>query len=188
MRIGYAGALSKIDDTATLGLEGTHDSLAYRVAEIERHLHSYERWFEKSSSPSGETHVASPAGTGAGVFQLDAGNNTWGAWLQVLGSSDTPAIAGSVRYDPHKILVTATERNALYVVQYGFGASGAAALAAGTYTEIAFFPASNLVDSGPVAVQSRRIATGTKMWVRCICPGQNTGTLDFIIGIHEYEG
>ena len=178
----------KIDSATTLGLNGTNNSLAYRVHEVERHLHSYERWFETAAVANGEIHVADPAGTGGGVFQMDAGNVTWGAWLQILGSSDTPAITGSVKFDPDQILVTAAERNVVYVVQIGFGASGAAALSAGTYTEKPFIPAGGVVDSGPMDVKSKRIAVGTKAWVRCICPGQNTATLDFMIGIHEYEG
>jgi hypothetical protein len=103
--------------------------------------------------------------------------------VQVLGSSDT-----AQKYDLHRLLITATERNLVYVVQIGFGTSGAAALSAGTYTEAPFLPASNLVDSGPVDVQSRRQAAGTKAWARCICPGQNTATLDLMIGLHYYEG
>jgi len=34
----------KIDSAATLGLEGTSNSLAYRVMELERHFHNVERW------------------------------------------------------------------------------------------------------------------------------------------------
>jgi hypothetical protein len=170
------------------GLDGTDDSLGYRVGEIERHLHAYERWMELAGTPAAETHRADPAGTGAGIFQIDAGNDDWGAWLQILGSSDTPIISGSVKFDLHRLLVTATERNATYVVQIAFGATGAAALAAGAYIETVFSPSSNLVDSGPVNVQSRRIAVGTKGWARCICPGQDTATLSFMIGLHEYEG
>ena len=180
--------LQKVDSAATDGLAGVNNSLAYRVHEIERHVHSYERWFELASVPAGTTHVADPAGTGAGEWTIDAGNDAYGAWVQVLGSDDTPAIAGSVYYDPHRLLITDAERNFLYVMQVGFGATGAAALTAGTYTEVAFYPAANLVDSGPVEVQSRRHAVGTLMWVRCICAGQNTGTLDFFVGLHEYEG
>jgi len=182
----------KIDDLATQGLLGTHNSLAYRVHEIERHFHSYERWFELAATPAAETHRADPAGTGAGIFQIDAGDSsgtpTWGAWLQILGSSDTPVTTGNKYFDFHRIEVTATERSFLYVVQIGFGATGAAALTAGSYIEVPFFPVSNVVDSGPVDVNARRVAAGTKAWARCICNGQNTATLNFIFGLHEYEG
>jgi hypothetical protein len=180
--------LQKIDSAGTDGLAGVHNSLAYRVHEIERHFHSYERWFELAAAPVGTTHRADPAGTGAGVFTIDAGNTIYGAWLQLLGSTDTPAIADSVYYDPHKLLMTAAERNEIYVMQIGFGASGAAALEAGTYTEVVFHPQSNVIDSGPVVVQSRRHAAGELMWARCLCPGFDTGLLSFVIGIHEYPG
>lgn len=180
--------ISEIDGVTTLGLNGVDNSLAYRVHEIERHLHSYERWLELAGTPAAETHRADAAGTGAGVFQIDAGNDDWGSWLQIIGSSDTPVLAGSAKFDLHRVVITATERSAIYVVQIAFGATGAAALAAGDYIESVFSPASNLVDSGPVDVQCRRITAGTKTWARCICPGQDTATLDFMVGIHEYEG
>lgn len=178
----------KIDDMATSGLAGVHNSLAYRIHEIERHLHGYERWFELAGTPVAETHRADAAGTGAGIFQIDAGNAAYGSWLQILGSTDTPVAAGSAYFDLHRLLITATERNFLYVVQLAFGATGDAAVTAGAYTEVVFLPASNQVDSGPVDIMSRRIAAGTKVWARCICPGQDTATLNFVFGLHEYEG
>jgi hypothetical protein len=177
------GSIAKLDEATTNGLSGVNNSLAYRVAEIERHVHSYERWYELAGTPDAEVHRADAAGTGAGIFQIDAGNAAYGSWLQILGSSDT-----ALKYDLHRILVTATERNAIYVVQLAFGTSGDAAVTAGTYTEAVFVPASNLVDQGPVDVQSRRQAAGTKAWARCICPGQDTATLNFMIGLHYYEG
>lgn len=178
----------KIDSAATDGLSGTSNSLAYRVHETERHFHSYERWFELAAVPNAEVHRADAIGTGAGAFQIDAGNDAYGSWVQVLGSSDTPVGTGNTHYDVHRIEVEATERAFTYVIQIAFGASGAAALTAGTYTEAPFTPANNLIDSGPLIVQSRRQTVGTKAWARCICPGQNTATADFYIGLHEYEG
>ena len=183
----------KIDSEATNGLAGVSNSLAYRVHEIERHLHSYSRWMQLATTQTA-THKAVGLGNadGAGPFILDAGNSsvtpTWGTWVQLLGADDTPVIAGSVKMDPHLIMVTATERNATYFLQFGFGATGAAVLTAGSYTEIVFQPASNQVDSGPIEIQTRRIASGSLMWARCLCPGQNTATFSFYIGGHEYEG
>jgi hypothetical protein len=158
------------------------------VGEIERHLHSYERWMELAGTPAAETHRADRAGTGAGIFQIDAGDNDWGAWLQILGSADTPITTGNVKFDVHRILVTATERSSIYVMQIAFAETAAAALTAGTYIEIPFAPASALVDAGPIEINCRRIAVGTKAWARCICPGQATATLNFLVGLHEYEG
>jgi hypothetical protein len=178
----------KIDALATDGLAGVNNSLAYRVHEVERHFHSYERWFETAAVANGEIHVADLIGDGSGAFQMDAGNDDWGAWLQILGSSDTPAIVGNAVFDLHRLEISVTERNAVYFVQFAFGASGAAALVAGAYTSAVFVPATNQVDSGPVVMQSRRHAVGTLAWARCKCPGQDTATMDFFLGIHEYEG
>ena len=180
--------MDRINDRAAKGLAGEYDSLGYRVAEIERHAHSYERWLETAAVASGETHVADSIGDGSGAFTIDAGNDTWGAWVQVLGSSDTPVTAGSAYYDLHHLNITAAERDEVYFMQIGFADSGADALTAGTYTEDVFKPASNLVDAGPVEIMSRRHAVGTKVWIRCMCPGQNTATMNLFIGIHEYEG
>jgi hypothetical protein len=185
---GISDETDKIDGATTDGLTGTNNSLAYRVHEIERHFHSYERWVEQAAVPVGETHVADVIGTGNGAFRCDAGNDDWGVWMHILGSSDTPIIAGSAKFDPHRITVEATERDATYFIQFAFGTSGAAALAAGAYTETVIASAGNKAEPGPTMVQSRRIAAGTKAWARTMCPGQNTAWIDFYLGIHEYEG
>ena len=178
----------KIDYLATLGLLGVNNSLAYRTHEIERHFHSYERWLEAAAAASGETHVADVLGAGAGAFQLDAGNDDWGAWVQILGSSDTPVITGSAKFDLHRIEVETEERTGTYFLQFGFGATGAAALTAGDYTEAVYTGPAGAQTGGPIVVQSRRITKGVKAWARAKCPGQNTGTIDFYLGLHEYEG
>ena len=184
-----AGAL--IDAQAIQGLEGVSNSLGYKVEEIERHLHSAGSWFETAATPSGETHVADRIGSGGGAFQLDAGNDEWGAWVQILGSSDTPTadrIGGAAAYfDPHEILIEDTEDISTYFVQFARGASGAAGLAAGTYTEFVIGSDGNRY-TGITRIQTGRAPSGSKVWARCKCPGQNTSTLDFYIGIHEYEG
>ena len=179
--------ISEIDSVASLGLNGTHNSLGYRVAEIERHLHSGGRWFETATTPSGETHVADAIGTGGGAFQIDAGDGTWGTWVQILGSSDTPAVAGKAYFDPHEIVMEAVERAFTYFVQMGRGASGAAAISAGTYTEFVY-AAETSRDTGILEVQTGRAPAGSLVWARCMCPGQNTATMDFYVGLHEYEG
>ena len=192
-----AGALTsisdetdKIDSTASDGLVGTEDSLAYRTNEIERHFHSYESWFELAGTPDAELHVAVRVGEadGAGPFIIDAGNDDWGSWVQILGSDDTPARAGKVKFDQRRLQIAGAERNNTYFLQVACGTSGDAALAAGMYTEAAVTPLSNQIDSSPVVVTERRVNVGTKCWVRCMCPGFDTATLSFYFGIHEYEG
>ena len=177
------------DSYVTSGLAGTSNSLAYRVHEIEKHLHSAGSWFEAAGTPSGETHVADRIGTvgGGGAFQLDAGNLTWGSWVQILGSTDTPARTSQLYFDPHEILIESTERTATYYIQFTRGDSGAAGLAAGTYTELVVGADTNRF-KGITRVQTGRSPVGAKLWARTMCPGQNTATINFYIGIHEYAG
>lgn len=186
--INESSELNKIDRAASLGLAGTADSLGYRIGEIERHFHHWERWLGKAVTPSGETHVADKLGVGVLAFQIDAGNNDWGAWTQILGSADTPVIAGSVKFDFHRLMITATERSAYSFIQFAFGDVAATAFAAGNYSSIIFAPAGVVGEQAPLDIQTRRIASGTKVWARTLCPGQNTATIDFYFGVHEYEG
>lgn len=155
--------------------------------EIETHLHSNESWFEKASVPNGELHVADRIGSGAGAFQVDAGNDDWGLWIQVLGSLDTPSKTGNLFFDAHRAEFVAAERNSTYFVQVAPGDDPDAAVAADIHTEFVLHPISNVLDSGPVDIQTVRLPAGTKAWVRTKCSGQDTGTLDFYFGIHEYE-
>lgn len=181
--------VNKIDNAAVDGFAGVDDSLAYKISEIERHYHSYESWFGLATVPNGEIHRADRIGTGVLSFQIDAGNLAWGTWVCVLGSSDTPARGSNEKYDLHRFLVVAAERTtATYFVQFAFGATGADALAAGTYTEVVYYSPASVSRSAPTDMRSRRIAAGTKAWARCLCQGQNTGTLNFYLGLHGYEG
>lgn len=182
------GEINKIDSAATDGLLGISDSISYRVHEIEKHFHGYERWLGKAIAPSGEIHVADKIDVGVLAFQIDAGNNNWGAWVQILGSSDTPVIEGSVKFDLHRIQVSAAERTSLYFIQIAFGNTGNGGYGAGNYSSLVFSPQSVQGKPAPVEIMMIRLATGTKGWARCLCPGQNTATLDFFIGLHEYEG
>lgn len=173
----------KIDDAATDGLAGTSDSTAYRIHETERHLHSYSRAYETASAPNGEVHVADSIGSGSGAFQIDAGNDDWGSWVQCVGSGDT-----SQMFDFHRISVEAVEREATYFLQFAFGASGAAAITASTYSDFIYIPETNKKEPAPITIQTRRQVAGTKAWARTKCPGQNTATFDFYHEMHFYEG
>ena len=180
---------TKIDQQAVDGLEGVNNSLAYKVHEIERHLHSWERWMAAAAVPVGETHIADRISDSQTPFQPDAGNDTWGAWIQILGSTDLPVMAGRVKFDPHEILVTDIERvSTIHYLQVAFGATAAAALASSDYTELVFKSSALPVQVVPIRLQTRRNPVDTKVWARVWALGQNTGTIDFFYGLHEYEG
>ena len=180
----------KLDNAATDGLAGAYYSLAYRVAEIERHLHNRARWFGMAAVASGETHVADRMAGGIDPFTFTAGDDDFGSWVQILGSGDTPVTTGAAYMDPHSILVTGTNSTNPFVFQFLAGESVdiAAALAAGAYSEVPYISSSNLNDSGISSVLSRRIPVGTKAWARVCCIGGNGSTISAYFGLHEYEG
>ena len=195
--VGHIGAssvgaeLAKMDQLSTSGLAGVSNSLSYRVHEVERHMHSYESWFCLATTADAEAHVADRVGqmTDTCPFVIDAGNKTWGAWVQIAGSADTPTRPGNIKYDPHKMFVTAVERaSTVHFIQVGFGEAGSTALSASSYTEFVYRSGAATTREAPIEFQTRRQDAGTKMWARCYAVGQDTATLSFYVGVHEYEG
>ncbi len=171
-----------IDEIGTLRLT---EQEAY---EIEHHIHAHEKWFGVAAVANGEIHVADRVGPSITPFALLSGNDAYGNWVQVLGSSDTPIEAGMTQTDAHRILVTTTDSTEAFIVQFVIGESAgiAALIAAEDMTEFAYISATNNADSGISEIKSKRIATGTKVWSRCICIGQNAKTINIYVGIHEY--
>jgi len=176
---------NKIDSVATDGLLGVNNSLAYRVGEIERHLHGWDRRYGVAVTPSA-THKMDSISVGNGVvpFRIDAGTSDWGSFVQVVGSADT-----ALRFDFHNLAIVAAEgANKTWFIQLGFGATGADMITDGTYSELVFTPQS--VNGRPASLpsMSRRAAAGSLGWARCLCRDTDTHWLDFYIGMHFYEG
>lgn len=180
----------KIDAAIIDGLSGASNSLGYKVEEIEKHLHNREKWFGVAAVTNGEIHVADRMAGGISPFVLTAGNDDFGSWVQILGSSDTPVVAGNTKFDAHRFLVTATNSTNPYIIQIAGGESAdlAALVAAEAFTEAPYIAATNNNDSGISDVMSSRVAAGTKVWARCACIGGNGTTLNAYIGLHEYAG
>jgi hypothetical protein len=167
---------------------GNGAALIDKVRRTEEHVHSHERWLVKAAAPVGETHVADPMSTGSIAFQANGGNLTWGSWVQIVGSEDTPIDAGRIRFDFHRILVTAYQRNdTIYKFQISNGVDGDAGIAAGDYTEFPIITQTGILNIDPMPFHSKGIAVGTKVWCRVWAVGQVSGTIDFYAGIHEYE-
>ena len=178
--IDKIGTLRKIDEKAVLGLLGVKNSLSYKVHEIEKHFHNREQWFGKSA---GDTFLDPASLT---EWQLTAGAGlAFGAEVQLSNGDEVEAGDATKYYDMHKILVTAVSAaSKIYKVQflYGTGAVGAATIA----TEVVgFFPASG--KSSAIAFMMPRIACNNKVWAKAACE-TNAGTIDFIVGLHVYQG
>jgi len=186
---GVATAVQQIiEATANTGLLETPDSLAYRVAEIDRHLHSRERWLGKLAVQTA-TDWADDTLT---PFVAISGNNAYGAdandEAQVVGTDDTPIIAGSVYFDVHRIMVIDATHQTVYKLRLVWGTGTmAAAIAAGQTTETMVQVISAAARRSPVDMRMPRIATDTKVWVQAWNATDNA-TVSFLVGYHEYEG
>lgn len=172
-------------DTGGL-LAATKGSISYYVAELDRHAHSYERFFELANTPSGELHVADELGSGNGPFQLSCGSNVFGSWVQIFGSNDTPFIAGMALYDFHEVQIEEAQRADTYILQISFGETGDQGITNGTYSTRPYTPQSTLIDSSSLLTQARRQTAGTKVWMRGMVRGL-AGTISIYPGFHEYE-
>lgn len=167
------------------------------ATETAYHFHSGQRGFGAAASPSGETHIADRVGTGAagaeaGPLVVDAGNDDWGTWTQILGSSDTPVDSGSnVKFDFNEVVITAYEHTSQrYMIQIALqeDAPSDDPGASDTYTEWEATSGGVGVNSTPIQIpfNSVRVAVGTKVWMRTRAPNQDTSTISFYIYLHEY--
>ena len=154
------------------------------ITEIEHHFHNWDRRYGLAAAPSGETHRMDGIGPGVLPFVMTAGNNTWGTWVQVVGSNDTSKI-----YDLHNFLVSASQHvSAAYYIQVAFGATAAGGLSAGTYSELIYVPPGNANGkSSSIDMRADRSVAGTKVWCRVMCVGQNAQTLSAYLGMHFYD-
>ena len=166
----------KIDLQAVAGLLGVPDSLAYIVATIENHNHSARVFYGKSA---GDPYLDPDVLTEWQIQAKSAGYT--GTAIQISNGDELDCVF----YDLNRILVTATSAaNKVQKIQflYGTGAVGDATVA----TEVAMYvPASGKSES--MVVNMPRIPCGSKVWALAFSETDNA-TIDFIVGIHEYDG
>jgi len=197
----------KIDNEAVDGLLGVSNSLAYKVHEIEKHLHNREFWFGQAASPvQGVTAGTKGIGVPFVTSSIDTGDG-FGAWIPVLGSGDTPSVAGSgnVKFDLHRMEITdvTTGDKLPHFIQFGWSTLSAASSDADAGADavsnehISGFITVPEKDgkSAPINTMMPRIAVGTRVLMRYKVHARNTpwalvaGTsLHFFIGLHEYTG
>lgn len=184
--MAYSPDTNKIDSTATLGLSGTANSLAYRVHEIEKHFHNMERWYGDATGGSG-----SPANN-LTSWTLTAGTTpAYGTAVKLLSANDVKASDYTgisltpVKFDLHRIMCTAfSATDKLFVIQFykGDPAGGGTLL-----TEVPIKSGAAFSDAFAVEVMMPRVAVTDTIYAQV--KSDTTGaTLSFIIGIHAYEG
>lgn len=183
--------VSKIDALATAGLLSTEDSLSYRLGEIERHLHNRERWYGKLAVQT----ATDWAENNLTPFRAISGNNAYGTdpndEAQVLGTADTPIIAGNTRYDLHKLFIVDASSTSIYKLRIIYGTGTMAdAITAEQYSivMVKIDAAAGETPNVPVPIMMRRGTCGqTKIWIQA-WNAINNATIDFFVGLHEYEG
>ena len=192
------GSPNVCDDLTAVGLELTaikaktdnlpsdpadQSLLLAELENVDHHFHNIERWFGKKAVPVAGVNEMDNVLT---PFQIDSGNNAYGTGICVIGSGDTPVLAGKTKFDIHKILIVNTERaNEPYKLRITWGATEAAGVAAGNYSTTMIYPSTTLRQT-PQEIKAPQLAAGTKLWVNCWC-GANTGTIDLFVGLHEYD-
>jgi len=177
----YASELDLIDRGDTL------ETIQHEVIEIATHLHSNEWLGALAASPSPPGHAAE--WNTMNPFQSTAGNDTWGAWIQIIGSTDTPIHTGMTKFDLHKILVIDVAVTAdldLHIVQVGCGLNGTQTLIDSTYTTFAFVPERGAAVT-VINFQMKRCEAGQNVWLRHWVDGTNAPTMDFVHLLHEYD-
>jgi hypothetical protein len=118
------------------------------------------------------------------VYGADASDEA-----QVLGTDDTPYRVGMVKFDIHRLFMTAFSVDTPYILRIVYGSGNMAdAVAAGQYSIVPVatnVTPANKSTGNPIDVIMPRVAAGTKVWIQAKCATDNA-TVDFLVGIHEY--
>jgi hypothetical protein len=172
--------IRKIDQAATSGLSGTVDSLAYRVNEIERHLHNANLCYGKAA---GDNFLLDSIVT----FQAVAGaGSAFGA--EKLCHDGTVVGGGSAtqKMDLGRVVITASSAGAgvVYELQflYGTGLIGTAVVLSTFYYVV---PAAGAQKTSAVVFPCPRVACNNKIWAKTKC-GTDAATINFLFEVHVY--
>jgi hypothetical protein len=173
----------KIDEETVDGLLGANNSLAYKVHEIERHLHNSEFWY----GDDGDTTMSRANNHNPWTLTASASVNTYGTEVQLGDGSDIVVDrATCVKFDLHKIAVTESSVNDKnYTIQFW---TGIGIFSAATFlTEVVYRTGGNSAEAQPIPVICPRVSVGSKLWARVKCE-TGSGTVDILVGVHCYDG
>lgn len=166
------------------------------ATEVEKHIHNVERWF-------GTASVVDPGvneGENASLIPFDSAiltGETFGAWIPLLGSGDTPNQSGMTKFDMHRIEISDVVNDGndpnkhIHFVQIAWGGSGAAGFAAGDYTEFITVPEKD-GKAAPIDILMPRLDSGDLVFLRHRVVNRDTQvpidecSMEFYVGLHEY--
>jgi hypothetical protein len=118
--MSYVLEIPKIDNEATLGLSGVVNSLAYRVHEIEAHLHNSQQIYGNTTNT-----MARLSTTG---FTVVGGDNAWGTELQLHNGTVIESGSATKKFDFNTLYITAVDAANKPTVLKFFSASEGAAV------------------------------------------------------------
>ncbi len=187
--IDLIGRVRKIDSAATDGLEGVSNSLAYRVHEIEKHLHSRGRYWGAVAVPDETNAIEANVGR---PFAATSGADTWGAVIPICGTGDVPVPTGLVKFDAHRLLITDLDDDTTpWRIRFIYGTgTSAAAISAEQWSEemiVTNAVPGNRAGGVPLDFQMMRIDVGSKMWAQ-VWNDTAGEILSFFWGAHGYVG
>lgn len=178
---GKRGDIGVIQDETTLTLAETEI--------LEKHHHNFEYWF--GLHPSFQEGVDCGSRDSMNPYIMTSGNDDYGDWLCILGSNDTPVIAGKTRYDPHRaIYFDADQKETVHRIQVVAAANTTAAdaaAAAGQVCDAITIPATNKSVGLPTPSVCPRPVASTPLWARVWVDSQTAKEYKFFLGIHEYD-
>jgi hypothetical protein len=148
-----------------------------------------DKWYGVAATPNAEIHVADRMVDEIQPFALLTGSKTFGNWVQILGSSDTPLIVGKVKYSISKALITTTDSTTAFIIQIVTGESAdiAAKIVTENFYEFPHVAATNANDGGIIEIGTPNIVSGKKVWARACCLNESAKTINLYFAIKEFE-
>ena len=182
-----------LTSTATIPASTTVNSIAHRITRIQSWLHGRDRWMGVAAVPDGEIHAADSVSAGALPFIFTSGavNSTYGPWVLVSGSSDTPRPNMAWLYFMvGNWLCTDTNSTEMWLFQAAVGPDTATRdylISIGSYSEVAFKTGSTTNDAVQYYVRTPLLPVGIKVWMRALTVGAAGRTFNGYYAIHGYE-
>lgn len=174
-------ATLKIDGAAVSGLSGVADSLAYKVHEIEKHIHNSDQWFGKDSEDDLlNRNSLTP-------WVLVAGDSqAYGSEIQLSDGTEVESGSTTKKFDLHEVLIVANDAiNAVttFKIQFWYGTGLFAAATLLTESVASFYAVSD--NHGIIQIRAPRITCNNKLWARIAC-SVNGKSISILIGLHTY--
>lgn len=191
----YDAETSKIDKLVVDGLSGVNNSLAYKVEEIEKHLHSAGRWLGASAGNIGPGLLTSLLPF---ILTSNASSGVYGTAVEIFDGTEDYDLPFTVVYaDPHQLFVHDVSNDGIFKIRFANSryngstdtyANMAEAVAAKFYTEVKVIIADDKKPSTAIPIQTGRMRVGSTLWAQVMHDTASAETIEFTLGMHGYKG